>query len=702
MNPTHRQSINRHKAVWGPKRTIPALLLAFTCMAPNFAAAKTHSHEASQKKPGVPGQAAKSYKLDDEVTRRSNDRTGSNTTRVIVTLVPGAKLPAEFKRYMHYGNRKDNNGNNDDGRLDLINGQVLDLPNGVLKKLAAHPSVFRVHHDRDIASHNYRTSIATGARTVHQQLGYTGAGITIAVIDSGIATFHDDLTNKTSKLYPYGNQRVSKFVDFVNGRALPYDDNGHGSHVAGIIAGNGADSEGEKSGSAPGASLISLKVLDADGKGTISNIIAALGWVAANAQTYNIRVVNMSVGASIRESYWTDPLTLAAKAVTDKGITVVTAAGNMGKNPAGHLQYGGIMAPANAPWVLTVGASSTNGTVTRNDDSMASFSSAGPTYIDFEAKPDLVAPGVGTVSLAVPGSTFYINKAQYLFDGKPVRGSKSYLSLSGTSMAAPVVAGTVALMLEANPNLTPNLIKALLQYTAQQYADPSSTTVPAKAYSPMRQGAGFLNALGAVRLAKFYKNPQNGERMPVQKVWSRTVNWGNHRIQGGMIKPDANAWAANIVWGTARTLGALGDNIVWGTASLGDNIVWGTASLGDNIVWGTSSDLLGNIVWGTAAGDNIVWGTDCGGADCDNVVWGTADLGDNIVWGTADLGDNIVWGTAAGENIVWGTSAEEEPVTYSDEVVEPLPNPAVEFGDVVPLVPVTPVSVNSVTVQIGA
>ena len=274
-------------------------------MAPNVAVAKTHAREAAHKKPGAPGSFAKAYKLDDEMTRRSKDRNGANTTRVIVTLVPGAKLPAEFKRFMHYGNRKNNdsNGNNDDGRLDLIRGQVLDLPNGVLKRLAAHPSVFRVHHDRDIATHNYRTSITTGARAVQQVLGYTGAGIGIAVIDSGITSWHDDLTNKTSRLYPYGNQRVTKFVDFVNGRTLPYDDNGHGSHVAGIIAGNGADSYGEKSGIAPGAALISLKVLDANGQGTISNIIAALGWVAANAPTYNIRVVNMSVGAGIHESY---------------------------------------------------------------------------------------------------------------------------------------------------------------------------------------------------------------------------------------------------------------------------------------------------------------------------------------------------------------------------------------------------------------
>src|SRR5262249_32514650 len=235
----------------------------------------------------------------------------------------------------------------------------------------------RLPSDRPIHAHNYRTSVTVGARTVQDYFGYTGAGIGVAVIDTGIASWHDDLTNKTAKNFPYGNQRVSKFVDFINGRSAPYDDNGHGTHVAGTVAGNGYDSSGEKSGIAPSASLIVLKVLDANGQGTIGNIIAAMNWIALNAKTYNIKVVNLSVGARVTESFWTDPLTIAAKALTDKGITVVAAAGNFGKNKLGQLQYGAITAPGNAPWVLTVGASSTNGTLTRSDDTLAAFSSNG-------------------------------------------------------------------------------------------------------------------------------------------------------------------------------------------------------------------------------------------------------------------------------------------------------------------------------------
>ena len=678
----------RQKAVWGPKRTLAMLtiaIMAFGSSGVSAAGKKKNDEDRSgsrhrtagrKAEPGRPSSRVKNYRIDDELERRTKAHP-NGVSRVIVTLVPGAKLPAELARYARFQ------------KLDIINGQVLELPNRVIRALESRPEIFRIHYDRPTGNLNFRTSVTVGAKSVRWAFGYSGSGVGIAVIDSGITSWHDDLSGGVG---PYGDQRVAKFVDFVNGQTMPYDDNGHGSHVAGIIAGNGYDSRGEKSGIAPGATLISLKVLDANGRGTIGNMIAALNWVAANHQTYNIRVVNMSVGARITESFWTDPLTLATKALVDRGIVVVGASGNFGRNANGELQYGGITAPSNAPWVLTVGASSTQGTLTRRDDVVAGFSSAGPTYIDFLAKPDLVAPGAGSVSLAVPGSTFYSTKAQYLVDGKPAIGFKPYLTLSGTSMAAPVVSGTVALMLQANPNLTPNLVKAILQYTAEANPD----------YNALRQGAGFLNTLGAVRLAKFYQNNRAGDRMPVQKIWSRQIIWGNYRLSGGYLNPRGNAWQTGVVWGAVRALNL--DNIVWGTQCgggacndivwgtgdvLGDNIVWGTNLL-DNIVWGTT--FVGdNIVWGTNLVDNIVWGTDCGGADCDNIVWGTTDS-DNIVWGTADLLDNIVWGTSLLDNIVWGTSSVDEDVTwgssdpeavlYADDAdLQPLPDPASEFGD---------------------
>jgi serine protease AprX len=673
----------RRKAVWGPKVTLAAFLAAMMAFAPDASARQ----QGRKARPGSPNRFVRNYRLDDEVTKRATRGNPLQTTRVIVTLQPGVELPQQFKRFAR--GRK----------LNIINGEVLELPNYIIRQLEARPEIFRVHYDRPTSGFNYRTSVTVGANSARGYYGYDGRGVGVAVIDSGIASWHDDLSGSTnSQEHPYGNQRVRKFVDFVNGQTQPYDDNGHGTHVSGIIAGNGYDSsQGQKAGIAPKASIISLKVLDENGLGTISSMIAAMNWVAQNHVAYNIRVVNMSVGARITESYFTDPLALAAKVLTDKGIVVVGAAGNFGRDAEGQQQYGGITAPANAPWVLTVGASSTNGTLTRYDDTVASFSSAGPTAIDFSAKPDLVAPGTGTVSLAAPGSTFYSTKAQFLVSGKWGLGYKPYLTLSGTSMAAPVVSGTVALMLQANPQLTPNLVKAILQYTAQTYPG----------YNPLRQGAGFLNTLGAVKLARFYAQNSVGSRMPVQSVWSKKIFWGNQRISGGYINPKANAWKNGVLWGAARALD--GDNIIWGTdcpSSSCDNIIWGTVDAGfDNIIWGTDfaldniiwgTNFIGdNIIWGTDDADNIIWGTNCGGADCDNIIWGTNDVLDNIIWGTNDLLDNIIWGTADQlnvvwlsndfDNIIWGTSDDDaaNEVIYPDnEATQPVPDTASEFGDV--------------------
>ena len=239
----------RKKAVWGPKRTLAVAAIALLGLVPNAMAAGRHVTTPAKARPGVPGSHVKNYKLDDEVTRRSNRGNPLLTARVIIELVPGAQLPADFSKYTK------------GGKLDILNGYVLELPENVIRKLAAHPNIFRVHYDREVKTHNYRTGVTVGSRFVTDFLGYTGAGIGIAVIDSGITSWHDDLTNKTSKLFPYGNQRVAKFVDFVNGRTLPYDDSGHGTHVSGIIAGNGYDTLGEKSGVAPGTSVTMTRVV---------------------------------------------------------------------------------------------------------------------------------------------------------------------------------------------------------------------------------------------------------------------------------------------------------------------------------------------------------------------------------------------------------------------------------------------------------
>src|SRR5262245_1265273 len=319
-------------------------------------------------------QAAPNLKLDKELSSRAAMGASWRRTRLIVKL-SGQSVPPELQTYLR-------------GRLDLIDAYVLDMPDSALNLVAQSLAISDAHLDRAVWATDYLSTRSTGADLVWQSLGYTGKNVGVAVLDSGVTDWHDDLTMRlaSNKSYPHGNQRVSGFVDFINGQTQPYDDLGHGSHVAGIILGNGYDTEGKQSGMAPDADLIALKVLDKNGQGSISNIIAALDWVSKNATAFNIKVVNVSAGAGVTESYWTDPLTLAAKRLVDQGIVVVAAAGNLGMNARGQKQYGGILSPGNAPWVLTVGAASTQGTPDVSDDRVADFSSRGPTRGDYLAK----------------------------------------------------------------------------------------------------------------------------------------------------------------------------------------------------------------------------------------------------------------------------------------------------------------------------
>ena len=585
-------------------------------------------------------------------------------------------------------------------RLHTAEVDNVDLP-----AVAADPRVARVMLDRPMFATLERTGLSVAATVSRQEFGVTGRGIGVAVIDSGIKGNHNDLESQSY----WGSDRVVHFRDFTNDYSggswsNAFDDYGHGTHVAGIIASNGYESGGKRKGMAPSARLVGLKVLDEDGQGYVSDVIAAIDYAISIKNTYNIRVINLSVASGVYESFWLDPLTLAAKRAVDAGIVFVASAGNAGRDGSNQAQSGGITSPGNAPWVLTVGATNEQSTSRRSDDTIGTFSSRGPTWIDFAAKPDLVAPGVSIESLADPHSTLYYTLPDKLIAGKYSTWYKPYLSLTGTSMAAPVVAGTVALMLEANPALTPNAVKAILQYTAQ--ARPGE--------HELSQGAGIVNARGAIRMARFFGSPTSGlgemgdfiqgEWTP----WSRQIIWGNYRVTGGVPLPGSSAWALgvrwgameaqagtpvvwgarladNVVWSTTRdesgnllwsTASVEGTNIVWSTVRADSaNVVWSTAanivwSTGNNIVWSTGSNIVwstvnnivwstgGNIVWSTATLENLIWGDDCGGANCQQVIWG-AERPDGTLWGTAanivwSTGGNIVWSTAA--NIVWSTA----------------------------------------------
>lgn len=333
--------------------------------------------------------------------------------------------------------------------LPLINSLAVELPSNELLKIIPAVKVRMVWPDVMARPCLDVAVPATGADRAHQE-GITGKKVVVAVIDTGI-DFHADLTQP--------EPRIIGWYDLVNNKPEPYDDEGHGTHIAGIIAGNGYESDGLYTGIAPEALLVGVKVLDSNGSGPISRVIAGIQWVVENKDLYGIKAINLSLGASAEEGYKTDPASKAVEAAWKAGLVVLVAAGNSG--PAQKT----ITTPGIAPSVITVGSINDQRTIPRTDDIINDFSSRGPT-IDRLAKPDLLAPGAKITSL------------------KPETG---YTTHSGTSMATPMVTGAVALLLEKNPKLTPKQIKHILISTAED-----------RGYSKFIQGAGYLNIAEAL------------------------------------------------------------------------------------------------------------------------------------------------------------------------------------------------------------
>jgi serine protease AprX len=315
--------------------------------------------------------------------------------------------------------------------------------------------------------------LEVGAPQAWSQLGLTGRGVAVAVVDSGVYP-HADLAG-----------RIVAAIDFTLATPtvsnIPLNDlGGHGTHVAGLIAGDGTSSAGLYTGVAPNANIVDVRVIDATGGSNVSIILRGLQWVLANRTTYNIKVINMSLGATPTGSYKSDLMATAAEILTFAGVSVVVSAGNSGP------LAGTITTPATDPYVISVGAIDDNATPILADDLMATFSARGRTPFDNLAKPDLVAPGRKMISLRSPGSAL-----DSLFPERQVTvlGSLSpdYYRLSGTSMAAPVVAGTIALMYERNASLTPQLVKKRLR----------STVTPLAFGTTLDRGAGMVNAYRA-------------------------------------------------------------------------------------------------------------------------------------------------------------------------------------------------------------
>lgn len=393
--------------------------------------------------------------------------------------------------------------------LKKLNLRVVDVPANAVEALAKSNDVRYISPNRQAASLGH-INVTTGTDEIRVQtstlLGglvttttvFDGSGIGIAVIDSGIDSNHQAFRNQL------GVSRVIASRDFT-GEGSTTDTYGHGTHVASLAAGNEQISNGAYTGIASNANIINLRVLNSGGAGNTSGLLAALDWVMTYHSLYNIRVVNLSIGTPAIDSYLDDPLCRAVRQLTDAGIVVIAAAGNNGKSVNGQKVYGQIHSPGNESSAITVGAANTFGSDSRSDDTITSYSSRGPTrsfwldvngvaHYDNLVKPDLVAPGNRIVGAAA-FENYLLSVHPELNAANESIPSRRMMYLSGSSMASPIVTGTVALMLQANPSLTPSLVKAILMYTAQ----------PLLGANTLEQGAGELNVEGAMRLAKLVR-----------------------------------------------------------------------------------------------------------------------------------------------------------------------------------------------------
>ncbi len=480
----------------------------------------------------------------------------------------GAKLKTKFKNI----------------RAGLFNATASSLA-----AIASDPRVAYISPDRPVSGALEFAEPTIGANTAFDY-GWTGAGVGVAVIDSGIAADHLDL-----------RYRVVYSQNFVAGESRVDDPYGHGTHVAGILAGNAVASTGPSytktfRGIAPKARIVNLRVLDASGHGVDSAVIQAIDRAIELKATYNIRVLNLSLGRSIGESYAQDPLCQAVERAWKAGIVVVVAAGNNGRdNSMGTKGYATITSPGNSPYVITVGAMKDMNTVIRGDDLIASYSSKGPTLLDHVVKPDTGAPGNVIVSALAPNASIKdvypgnLVPLSYYRVNNTGNVSTSYFRLSGTSMAAPMVSGAAALLLQKQSDLTPDQVKARLMKTAAKafpsstvYADSSTGQSYESTYDLFTIGAGYLDVWAAL----------SNSDVATGSAVSPTATYNDATQITSVVPAPGSVWNNTVVWGT---------DAVWGnnTVTNGNAVMWGTA-----VIWGTSTNEAFTVVWGTT----VVWG----------------------------------------------------------------------------------------------
>ena len=444
------------------------------------------------------------------------------------------------------------------GDLHVIHGLAARMSAGEAERLASQDGVHAVSVnaptkpqaiDANAVVTSYNQSLAS--EKVWNKTA-TGKGVGVAVIDTGIAgtlpDFRVSASNSTSRVV--ATAATNPYATNDN------DAYGHGTHVAGIIAGNGNNRpasdplRGQYVGVAPDANLISIKASDDDGDATVLDVIYGLQFVVDKKADFNIRVVNLSLESTQAESYKTDPLDAAVEAAWFSGIVVVAAAGNRGTD-TDAVNY----APGNDPYVISVGGVDDQGTKNAQDDALAGWSSRGRTQDGF-AKPEVTAPGARIVSLLSPNSDFASMCPSCIVGGQ-------YIRAGGTSMAAPMVSGVVALMLEEHPGLTPNQVKGILMDTARSisgageeaYAPPAVAATSGSNPNAGIEPNSLVNpATGAIDYSRSRWSRSSWSRSSWSRSsWSRS-SWSCNcsKTTSGSIDPTRSRWSRSS-WSTSWT-----------------------------------------------------------------------------------------------------------------------------------------------------
>jgi serine protease AprX len=520
---------------------------------------------------------------------------------------------------------------------------VVQAPPSVLQTLRSLPGVEAVSRDLRVVPSMVVSDRAMGAdqaRAARAGLlglggvpAVSGRGVGIAVVDSGIAS-HAALDGK-----------VVAAVSFVTGDPSTEDGYGHGTHIAGLIAGSSSSGTTPlyRSGIAPGAHLVNVRVLGRDGRGYTSDVIAGMQWVVANRARYGIRVMNLSLGHPVVESCIADPLCVAAERAVAAGLVVVASAGNAGKDEHGARVMGSISSPGNAPSVITVGALNTWASVARGDDTITTYSSRGPSQYDFFLKPDVVAPGNKIVSLEAAGSALAASYPDLHVAG---RGRDAYTRMSGTSMAAGLVSGGVALLLESAPVLSPRQVKVTLQLTAS----------PMPGEGVLSAGTGAVNLVAARQLTTAVPSLLNA--LPSTTIGNMVVRASGRAYAAAGARLDQTVGTAGLkVMGLIDITRLLLPGLLNRLSTTGAaQIIWGDTSGGLQIIWG---DQIFN-----PGGQTIIWGEQIFNPSGQQIIWGDRIFdtsGQQIIWGDTNTtgGSQIIWGdtsTTGGNQIIWGDS----------------------------------------------